>query len=204
MGSFDREAFSQKLTARFAVEVTQRLGSSAMAPAQRLQVAAIAKQALSETINALSQGAPDAARCLPVTRLKAADVIAQGRLDMSQASLYRAAEQGRFYAITPSGRNIGKVFPAWQFVEPVPELIAPILACLGEKTGAELQAFWVTAVDQFNELAPAELLAGLPFESRAALHPSQQELCRLPARIRQQKVAQFAAQQSEGTADVIG
>jgi hypothetical protein len=200
MGSFDKRAFSRRLVERFSAEVTQRIGS-ALPGAQRSRLAAIATEALSDTLAALDAG-PGGARTLPVARLRAAEVIAGGNTGMSQATLYRAAEDGRCYALTPGGRSI-KHFPAWQFVDPVPELIPPVLACLARQPGSEVHAFWVTGADELNELAPAELLAGCPFETRGPLHASQQALLALPGASRQQKVLAFAQQQLSGPADVI-
>ena len=54
-------------------------------------------------------------RSMPVARLHAADVIAGGSTGMSQATLYRAADSGRCYSVTPGARSNGKKFPAWQF-----------------------------------------------------------------------------------------
>lgn len=200
MGDIDKRAFSRRLVERFSAEVTQRI-ESALPGAQRSRLAAIATEALSDTLDALDAG-PGGARTLPVARLRAAEVIAGGNTGMSQATLYRAAEDGRCYALTPGGRSI-KQFPAWQFVEPVPELIPPVLACLARQPGSEVHAFWVTAADELNELAPAELLAGCPFETRGPLHASQQALLALPGASRQQKVLAFAQQQLSGPADVI-
>lgn len=200
MGDIDKRAFSRRLVERFSAEVTQRI-ESALPGAQRSRLAAIATEALSDTLDALDAG-PGGARTLPVARLRAAEVIAGGNTGMSQATLYRAAEDGRCYALTPGGRSI-KQFPAWQFVDPVPELIPPVLACLARQPGSEVHAFWVTAADELNELAPAELLAGCPFETRGPLHASQQALLALPGASRQQKVLAFAQQQLSGPADVI-
>jgi hypothetical protein len=138
-----------------------------------------------------------------VARLSAAGVIAAGMTGMSQATLYRAADSGRCYAVATGGRSIGKQFPAWQFADPVPELISPVLACLARQPGSEVHAFWVTGADALNELAPAEVLAGCPFETRGPLHASQQALLALPGASRQQKVLAFAQQQLSGPADVI-
>jgi hypothetical protein len=194
MGSFDRQAYLQRLVERFSAEVELRLDIS---------VAAIASEALADTIASLDSAPAGPDRRLPVARLKAAVVLAQGLTVMSQATLYRAADSGRCYSVTPGGLTIGKLFPAWQFVEPAPELIAPVLTRLAAWPGSEVHAFWVTAADELNELAPAELLAGLPFETRGALHPSQQALLALPSGIRQKKVIGFAQQQSSSQADVI-
>lgn len=202
MGSFDKRAYSRRLVERFSVEVAQRLGTG-VPGAERTRLAAIATEALAETIASLD-AAPGHARSLPVARLRAAQVIAGGQTGLSQASLYRAADGGRCYSVMPGSRTIGKEFPAWQFVEPVPELIAPVLSCLARQPGSQVHAFWVSSADELNELAPAELLAGLPFETRGALHASQQALLGLPSSERQQKVLEFAQQQSRGKADVIG
>jgi hypothetical protein len=202
MGGFDKRAFSRRLVERFSIEVTQRIGT-ALPGAQRSKLVAIATLALNDTLDALDAGPAGGARTLPVARLKASEVIAGGNTDMSQATLYRAAENGRCYALAPGGRSIGRLFPAWQFVDPVPELIPPVLACLAQQPGSEVHAFWVTGADQLNDLAPAELLAGCPFETRAELHPSQQALLALPGASRQQKVLAFAQQQLSGPADVI-
>lgn len=202
MGSFDERAFSRRLVERFSAEVTERLEGS-MPSAQRTRLVAIASKALSDTIASLDTAPAGDGRTLPVARLKAAEVIAQGKTGMAQATLYRAADKGRCYSVMPGGRRIGKEFPAWQFVEPVPELMAPVLACLAGQPGSEVHAFWVTAADQLNELAPAELLAGCPFETRGALHPSQQALLGLPSGTRQKRVVEFAQQQSSAKADVI-
>jgi hypothetical protein len=202
MGGFDKRAFSRRLVERFSAEVTQRIGA-ALPGAQRSRLAAIATEALSDTLAALDAGpSPGSARTLPVARLRAAEVIAAGTTAMSQATLYRAAEDGRCYALAPGGRSI-KQFPAWQFVEPVPELIPPVLACLARQPGSEVHAFWDTGADELNQLAPAELLAGCPFETRGPLHASQQALLALPGASRQQKVLAFAQQQLSGPANVI-
>jgi hypothetical protein len=201
MGSFDKRTFSRRVVERFSAEVSDRLGTS-MPSAERTRLVAIARKALSETIDALD--APGGGgHTLPVARLSAAQVIAEGKTGMSQATLYRAADSGRCYSVTPGGRRIGKEFPAWQFVEPVPELIPAVLACLARQPGSEVHAFWVSSADELNELAPAELLAGAPFETRGALHASQQALLDLPSGTRQQKVMEFAQQQSSGRAGVI-
>lgn len=194
--------WAEQLVERFSVAVADRLEPS-MPQGERAKVLAIARQALSVSIDSLKGGGGTAA-ALPVARLTAAEVISQGKVNLSQATLYRAAEQGRFYCTTPPGRSIGKVFPAWQFVEPVPELIGDVLALLAQQAGSEVHAFWVTTADQLNELSPAELLAGKPFETRSQLHPSQRALLALPARQRQQKLIEFAATQSGSGADVIG
>ncbi|UQV48149.1 hypothetical protein KIV45_17515 [Janthinobacterium lividum] len=86
----------------------------------------------------------------------------------------------------------------------MPELIAPALAILADQPSSEIHAFWISSADEFNELSPAEMLAGKSFETRAEIHPSQQALLDLPARERVRKVIAAATWQHRGMADIIG
>lgn len=194
--------WAEQLVERFTIEVEGRLAPSTPA-ADRETIVATARQALIATMADLAPGKRGAASTLPTERLRAADVIAQALVALSQASLYRAAEQGRFYTTTPRGKSIGRLFPAWQFVEPVPELIAGVLQRLSALPSSQIHAFWITRADELHELCPAEVLAGKPFDTRTDLHASQQYLLEQPAPFRQQKVEEFAAQQSEGKAGII-
>jgi hypothetical protein len=65
--------------------------------------------------------------------------------------------------------------------DPVPDLLPPVLSALRGALRTELHAFLVTAQDALDELAPAEVLAGAPFETRASVYPIQQRLMQLPA-----------------------
>jgi hypothetical protein len=187
---------------QFAQLVTKRV--EALAPvAERSRFVALTEQALREAHALLDNGPPVTPGKLPVSRLKASDVISQGWVDLSPATLYRAAETGRFYCITPKGRSIGKEFPVWQFVEPVPELIAPILTHLAKRPSTQIHAFWVTAVDELNELSPAEVLAGMPFETRTDLHQSQHAMLALPPDVRARKVEAMATYPGS-MADIVG
>jgi hypothetical protein len=187
---------------QFAQLVAKRI--EALAPvAERSRFVALTEQALREAHALLDNASPVTPGKLPVSRLKASDVISQGWVDLSPATLYRAAEAGRFYCTTPKGRSIGKEFPVWQFVEPVPELIAPTLSYLAERPSSEIHAFWVTAVDELNELSPAEVLAGMPFETRTDLHGSQQAMLALPANVRMRKV-EAVATHPRSMADTVG
>jgi hypothetical protein len=141
---------------------------------------------------------------LPVLKLKATEVVGQGWVELSQASFYRAVDSKRFYCVTPPGRAIGKEFPAWQFVSPVPELIPPVLELLGEMPSSEIHAFWVIETDELNSLSPAEVLAGLPFSTRRTIHPSQSTILRAPTQERTRKVVELAEFKLRGAADFIG
>lgn len=125
---------------------------------------------------------------LPVTNLKPSEVIEKRKVRMSLASLYRSVEASKFYCVVPSGQTNGREFPEWQFVDPVPELLPSVLLALQGALRTEVHAFLVTSQDALNELAPAEVLAGVPFETRTSLHSSQQRLLQLPSSERQRKV----------------
>ncbi|RFP13902.1 hypothetical protein D0T23_14870 [Duganella sp. BJB475] len=99
---------------------------------------------------------------------------------------------------------MGREFPVWQFVEPVPELIEPVLHQLQNQPNSEIHAFWVGATDEINELSPAELLAGKPFETRRDVHKSQLRLLNLPANERLRKVQELAELYTKGMADIVG
>lgn len=193
--------WAEQFVERFTHEVEERLAPS-MPGAGREALAAAAQQAFDATVDALNHSQPSSAS-LPVSRLRAADVVAQGLVAMSQATLYRALEQRRFYTTTPRGKTIGRLFPAWQFVEPVPELIGSVLERLATLPSTQIHTFWVTRADELNELSPAEVLAGLPFETTTSLHPAQRFLLDQPPVVRQQKVSEFAQQQSAGKAGII-
>jgi hypothetical protein len=194
---------STRAVEQFAQLVAERVEALAPGP-DRSRFVKLARQAVREARASLNDALPASPGKLPMSRLKASDVISQGWADLSQATLYRAAEAGRFYCTTPKGRTIGREFPAWQFVEPVPELIAPILALLAEQPSSEIHAFWVTASDELNELSPAEVLAGKPFGTRTDVHHSQQAIMDLPSSLRVPKVQAVATNYLRSMADVMG
>lgn len=170
------------------------------------KIIVLAERALREARAALSGEVTWTDSALPVSMLKASELIAQGLADLSQATMYRGVESKRFYCTTPKGRSrsIGKGFPTWQFVEPVPELLETILNYLAELPSSDIHSFWVTASDELNELSPAELLAGKPFETRHHVHPSQRLLLAQPTNIRLRNVRHVAALHITGMAEIMG
>jgi hypothetical protein len=198
----DRQALTDsdlRVVEQFSQLVIAQLDILAQGP-ERQRLIDVVTRALHQARAAL----PLAPLQLSVSKLKVSDVIGQGWVELSQASLYRAVESKRFYCVTPKGRSIGKEFPAWQFVQPVPELIGPVLAVLADQPSSEIHAFWVSRVDELNELSPAEMLAGKSFETRTEIHPSQQALLDLPANERLRKVLAAAKWQHRGMADIVG
>ena len=171
--------------------------------AERARVMAIVRQCLTATLASRAPAAVDLEDRLTVSYLKPSEVIDCGLVAMSQATLYRAVEDARFYCVTPRGKAIGKSFPAWQFVPPVPELLPTVLQQMRLLPGSEIHAFWVTPVDAFDDLTPAELLAGKPFETRATLTAAQANHLARPANERQARVIAQLAGLPSRSSDLI-
>ena len=195
---------------RFSQLVTERVDALAQGPDRR-RVLNLVKRAVAEVQQAWAAKADATpARAgqtpvtLPVSKLKVSEVIGQGWVQLSQASFYRAVDSKRFYCVTPPGRAIGKEFPAWQFVSPVPELIPPVLELLDDMPRSEMHAFWVSEADELNGMSPAEVLAGQPFEVRQTLHASQRAILDAPVRDRARRVTELAAFRLGGMVDFIG
>ncbi|WP_422650011.1 DNA-binding protein [Cupriavidus sp. H18C1] len=169
----------------------------------RVRVMAVVRQCLTATLGRPEALVAEVEDRLTVSYLKPSEVIAQGLVDMSQATLYRAVEDARFYCVTPRGKAIGRAFPAWQFSPPVPELLAPVLRQMKDLPSSEIHAFWVTPVDAFDDLTPAELLAGKVFESRAAITAAQRNHLAGPANERQRRVIAQLAGLPSRSSDLI-
>lgn len=168
---------------------------------ERALVMEIVRQCLTATLADPISAAADRGDRLAVSYLKPSEVIDRGLVAMSQATLYRAVEDARFYCVTPLGKAIGKTFPAWQFSPPVPELLATVLQQMKALPSSEIHAFWVSPVDAFDELTPAEVLAGKPFETRASLTAVQSDHLARTANERQARViAQLAGLPSRSSA----
>jgi hypothetical protein len=117
---------------------------------------------------------------LPITDLTPREVIESGLVEMSLSQLYRATQQGRFYCSFPRGRSHGKLYPAWQFVPPVTDMLPEVLSVLQERGESYVHARMISEEDELNELSPAEVLAGRSFSARTELHPMQAEMLELP------------------------
>jgi hypothetical protein len=165
-------------------------------------VSGVIERRLSTMMAFEDAGAPGAVPLsLPVANLKPSEVIEQRKVRMSIASLYRSVDANRFYCVVPSGQTNGREFPAWQFVEPVPDLLQHVLIALRGALRNEVHAFMVTAKEELNELSPAEVLAGTKFETRRSLHPSQARMLTLPATERQRRVLALIGGPGESMAD---
>lgn len=177
---------------RFSTILSDRVNTLATGP-ERDHILEIFRKAVSDAQMALTLVEPASKGIfLPMSRLKVSELIEQGLVSLSQASLYRAVENKRFYCLTANGRSIGKEFPEWQFIEPVPELLPDILRMFDKLPNSETHAFFVSSSDELNDLSPAEVLSGRQFESRTFLHPSQMALLNSSSLDRKRKVLQLA------------
>lgn len=195
---------------QFSQLVAEKAQALAQGP-DRTRVLAVVRRALSEVQQALAEKrdatdvrATQIPSALPVNKLKVSEVVGQGWVQLSQASFYRAVDNKRFYYVTPPGRAIGKEFPAWQFMRPVPELIPSVLELLDDMPGSEIHAFWVSEADELNAMSPAEVLAGMPFSTRQTIHASQWTMLRAPTQERARRVTELAEFKLRNVADFIG
>lgn len=85
-------------------------------------------------------------------------------------------------------------YPAWQFVDPAPQLLPEVMKLfLGkEMIKPQMHAFLVSREDSLNELAPAEVLAGKTFPKQEPLHASQLRILNLPQEERLRRVLEAA------------
>lgn len=197
-----QSAGGAQLVEKLVHDIDERL-ERAIDDADRARVMAIVRQCLTATLASPDHALTGANGQLSVSYLKPSEVISNGLVAMSQATLYRAVEDARFYCVTPPGKTIGRVLPAWQFSPPVPELIAPVLRQMKNLPPSEIHAFWVTPVDVFDELTPAEMLAGKPFETRPVLSVVQRMHLASLAKDRQEKVVAQLARLPSRSTDLI-
>jgi len=116
-------------------------------------------------------------------------------------TLYRYDKEGKVYCVMPRAKRNGRVFPEWQFVDPVPNLLPQVITALRGVMQFEIHAFLVTQQDELNELSPAEVLAGLPFETRSQVLPEQGRILSLPVAERLKRVLELAREAGQGMAD---
>jgi hypothetical protein len=137
---------------------------------------------------------------LPVAMLTPTEVVAKQKVN-ALTTLYRYDKEGQVYCVMPRAKKNGRVFPAWQFVDPVPNLLPQVIAALRGVMQFEIHAFLVTQQDELNELSPAEVLAGRPFETRREVLPEQDRILSLPVAERQKRVLELARDAGQGVAD---
>lgn len=129
-----------------------------------------------------------------------AEVVAKQKLS-ALTTLYRYDKAGKLYCVKPSAKQNGRMFPAWQCVNPVPSLLPHVIIELRGVLQFEFHAFFVTRSDDLNELSPAAMLAGLPFENRGAVSPAQARLLSLPTAEWLQRVLALSKHAGRSMAD---
>jgi hypothetical protein len=132
---------------------------------------------------------PQGTKSLPVSRWSPEEVLK--RTGMSKSTLYRG-DHTKFYSVIPPAMQNGRAYPAWQFVGDVPSQLPRVLEVLSRKSRIQVNSFFLSEQDALNELSPAEVLAGLPFEDRGAIAPEQSRMLSLPEKVRQDKVIALA------------
>jgi hypothetical protein len=128
-------------------------------------------------------------KTLPVTKLSPEEVIAL--TGMSKTTLYRA-DRTKLFSVVPPGMKNGRAYPAWQLVGDVPSQLPRVLEVLKRKSRIQVNTFFVSEQVALNELSPAEVLAGTPFEDRNAIAPEQTRMLSLPDKVRLDKVIALA------------
>lgn len=132
---------------------------------------------------------------LPLTKWNPEKVIE--RIGLSKSTLYRG-DHVQFYCVIPVGKKNGRAYPAWQFVGDVPSHLPMILEIFNGNTRVQVNTFFMSEQDALNELSPAEVLAGLPFEDRSSVFPEQQRMLSLPVKSRLAKVSALARMEAAG------
>lgn len=109
---------------------------------------------------------------LPLTTLTPAEVIESHFAGMSMDDLVRELAAGRLCG--GRGREASDLeFPAWQFVEPAPQLLPPVMRAVHEAGGVDPRYFWTIRYEGLFDLTPAELLCGKLFVTRRSVSMEQ-------------------------------
>jgi hypothetical protein len=127
--------------------------------------------------------------CLPVARWSPGEVVRH--TGISKSTLYRG-DHAQFYSVVPIGKKNGRAYPAWQFVGEVASCLPAVLEILHGNSRMQVNTFFMSEQDALNELTPAEVLAGMPFEDRRQLAPEQIQMISLPLKTRLAKVGTLA------------
>ena len=127
--------------------------------------------------------------CLPVARWSPEEVIEH--TGMSKSTLYRG-DHAQFYSVVPPGKKNGRAYPAWQFTADVPSHLPHLLEILRSNSRMQVNTFFMSEQESLNELSPAEVLAGMPFEDRRTVAPEQARMLSLPIRARLDKIRALA------------
>jgi hypothetical protein len=116
---------------------------------------------------------------LPIDHLTPEEIAAQRLVALTSSELLLAVEEGRFYAERYDAAGRPTIIPTWQFVQPAPALIAPVIKALREEPLGEDPYFWMIAYEELSDLTPAEVLCGRLLRTRWSVSIWQMEYLRL-------------------------
>ncbi len=190
----DAHALIEQVAADLLAGISARAGAKAGAgkmadltsKAARLE---IATRLAAWLIRDTGRGGEARASCLPVARWSPEEVIEH--TGMSKSTLYRG-DHVQFYSVVPPGRKNGRAYPAWQFTADVSSHLPHLLEILHSNSRMQVNTFFMSEQESLDELSPAEVLTGLPFEDRRTLAPAQARMLSLSSRARLDKLVALA------------
>lgn len=189
----DADALIEEIATDLLAGVIKRLKAKPGAEATARAVGGVAQKEiasrLAEWLIKDDQSGTDGRQLLPVAKWSPEEVVA--RTGVSKSTLYRG-DQMQFYSVVPMGKKNGRAYPAWQFIGDVPSVLPAVLTILRGNSRLQVNTFFMSEQDALNELCPAEVLAGMPFEDRTQIPPEQKRLLALPAKTRLAKVSTLA------------
>lgn len=111
------------------------------------------------------------ASALPIALWSPAEVVAKQKLS-ALTTLYRYDKAGKLYCVKPSAKQNGRMFPAWQFVAPVPSLLSHVITELRGVLQFELHAFLLPSKTISTNCHPRKCWRGcrLKIEARYRRH----------------------------------
>ncbi|PLP98109.1 hypothetical protein [Cupriavidus pauculus] len=124
---------------------------------------------------------------LPVSGLTPEEVIEQQCVDVPPDELWHEVAAGRLWA-SYDGIAKRRLFPAWQFVEPVSELMPAVMDVLLAADCIDPCDFWESQFGEIADLTPAELLSGKLFAARRSVSIDQADYLAMPDIERQRVV----------------
>jgi hypothetical protein len=184
------EAVAADLLAGVYARIKARKGAEASAVrdddvARKELASRLAEWLIRDDVN----GASAAKFRLPVARWSAEEVIEC--TGISKSTLYRG-DPTQFFSVVPIGKKNGRAYPAWQFKSDVSAHLPEILGILHGSSKVQVNTFLTSEQDALNELSPAEVLAGMPFEDRQQIAPEQARMLSLPVKTRLAKINSLA------------
>ncbi|CAM2144042.1 conserved protein of unknown function [Pararobbsia alpina] len=190
----DADALIETVAADLLDGVTERIRSKSRTGEATVLTGSAARRALALRLATWLIGDPVPSGAirethLPMSKWSPEEVIEH--TGMSKSTVYRC-DHVQFYSVVPPGKKNGRVYPAWQFVADVPSHLPRLLEILRSNSRMQVNTFFMSEQDSLNELSPAEVLAGMPFEARRMVAPEQTHMLSLSMKTRLDKVIALA------------